>query len=281
MAEQENQETGDVNWDEANAFWNGKEVGGVEQGEEEEEEEPEQQEEQGDGLVDVRIKGRTVRMTPDDAAAYDQLLSEVRERDGRLGGELSQLRERLARQEGMLTGLQKPTEVEMPAPPPAKLAMEDWEEYHRQWVSYNARMMTLQREDLEGRYNEAEERRTRVATESDRNVAWAQRFYNDYSHLDAPELKGIVRDVYTEYRSEVDGLGTVQDQHARLAELAEQRILAIKRAGKPGSTERPPQVEGAGRPRSPGRTKPVADKPMTGEDWMRRKRAQLRGEQVS
>ena len=277
--EQENQETGDVDWDEANAFWNGKGAEGedTEQGEEEE---PEQQEEQGDGLVDVRIKGRTVRMTPDDAAAYDQLLSEVRERDGRLGGELSQLRERLARQEGMLTGLQKPETVEMPTPPPASLAMENWEEWHRQWVTYNARMMQLQREELHGEYQAAEAQRTRMDAESRQNVAWAQRFYNDYPHLDDPELKDTIQAVYVRNKPTIDGLGTVEDQYAKLAELAEQRILAIKRAGKPGSTERPPQVEGAGRPRSPGRTKPVADKPMTGEDWMRRKRAQLRGEKT-
>lgn len=266
-----------VDFDGANAFFNGQPEEEEEQdGEEEEEEE----QDEGDGLVEVRVKGQAIRLTPENASAIQRLIDEGRERDGRLGGELAKMREALARQEGALSTMQagKTPKDEMPEPPSPTLARDDFEQYHREMIAYQSKMMLKQQEDLRGAYEEAERQRTIRETEAQQLQAWGNGFYAEYPRLDRPELKGIVRDAYVANGTEIDAL-PLTEQYARLAELAEERIVAVNSALKT-NTDRPPRVEGAGRSRPTGqKTKPDV-KPMSGEEWMRRKRAQMRGEKV-
>lgn len=277
--EQDTQETEGVDYEAANAFWNGQAEG--EESEIDEQQEGEEEDgEEGQEAVEVRIKGRTVLMTPEDAAAYQEFVRETRERDGRLGGELAQLRERLARNEGALSTLQSagtPTAAEELAPPSDKLALEDWAEYHRQMTAWQARLVQRQASELEARYAAAEAERTQTTAQAEQDTRWVTDFYTEYNHLDRPELKSIVRDAYVARQTEIDALPQ-SEAHALLAELAQERILQVNRALQ-NKTDRPPRTEGAGR-QSTARKKDTEEKPMSGEAWMRRKRAQLRGEKV-
>src|SRR6185295_17880692 len=91
---------GTVEWDAAAEFFNGKEKAAGD-------EPAVEGTDQGDGLVEVRIKGKTVKMHKEAADAYSEFVRETRERDGRLGGEIAQLRERSARLEGMIENVNR------------------------------------------------------------------------------------------------------------------------------------------------------------------------------
>jgi hypothetical protein len=275
--ETQQQEEGKVDWEAAADLFNGKAEGA------DDESAPETPSE--DGMVPVRIRGREVRMPKEAADAYREQMREVRERDGRRGGEIAQLREQTARLEGMVTTVRdagKSASADDLKPPPAKLAIENFEEWQRQFLAYHGQMMLRQQADLEGKYTTDQLAQRQQAAKDAEQRAWAQKFYAENPHLNKPHLHDIVTSVYRRNAQEIDALTkvSVEDAHERLAELADEAVVAIKSDGKriEGETRnRPPRLEGAGTPGGKGKG---ADTfvPATASSWSARKRAQLRGE---
>jgi hypothetical protein len=237
---------------------------------------------QRDDLVEVSVKGRKVRMTKEAADVLEEFRREVRERDGRLGGENAQLRERLARLEGMLETVARPKETgpALPSPPSPELARLDFDEYHRQLLQYQAAMMIHQQQEIENslvsRYQAEREKemKDRAAT------MWVERFYAKYPHLAKTHLRPIVQSVYYENAKEINNEADVERAHARLAELAEERLLAIKNEGKEIDQKKPPRLEGSGVPPARGESAPSTVRRLSAADWQRKERARLRGDAV-
>ena len=144
-----------VDWQSANDFFNGKTP---EEGDDKDADaETPAAEDDSPKLVEVSIRGRKVLMSEEAANAHRDYMREVRERDGRLGGEIAQLRERSAKLEGALDTIAKGqgrTREDDLRPPPAKLAIEDFEEYHRQMVTYNEALMARGQAELVERYEQ-------------------------------------------------------------------------------------------------------------------------------
>lgn len=234
-------------------------------------------------FVQVRIKGRTLTLPREDAEAFEEYRREARERDGRLGGELQQYRERLAALEAvqkdrqMLAQAGKQTQ-EVPQKPPWKLAIENFEEYERQYDAYVDHKIASARRELVEAYNE-EQRSIREATIKEQtNRAWVGGFYSENSHLDKPLLRPIVAQVFTENQRELEGYGDdVVSAYSRLAELAESRIVELTSTGR--SLRKPPAVEGA--QSAPRRVvvKSPRDENFSTADWVTRERAKMFGQE--
>lgn len=241
-------------------------------------------------LVPVRIKGRQVMMSKEAADAHAEFVRETRERDGRLGGEIANLRERSARLEGMIETVRAPQRAaDDIEPPPAKLAIENYEEYHRQMLAYNAAMMMRQQVEIEQKYNSDQGQRQAAAREEARKKAWADGFYAENPHLNKPRVRDLVVAVYRDNHKEIDSLineGDVTGANERLAELADEALLDIKKGeGRPASQQantsnRPPHLEGAGTPSNDKGSKADRFTPVSSASWVSRKRAALRGEKV-
>lgn len=233
-----------------------------------------------EGLVEVSIQGRKVKMPAEAADAYHDFVKKTRERDGRLGGELNQLRERSAKLEGMVESLKGgPREEADIKPPDPNLAREDWEEYHRQMMTYNATMMQRQQAELEGRYRQDLSQREAQESEESRQQLWAKHFYQTNPELDKPHLRSLVHAVYQEHATEINSYTDVEDQHTRLADLANKRRLAIMMDGKTTKTKTPPRVEGVSKTASPSKT--TEEKEFSQTDWLYRTRARMRGEKLA
>lgn len=227
--------------------------------------------------VEVSIRGRKVKMTSEAAEAYADFVKETRERDGRLGGEIASLRERTAKAEGMIETLRAPVREVDIKPPDARLASTDLEAWQTQWVAYHEAKSAKLAADLEAqRLRESRTRQAAVDKEQ-HGRAWADRFYGANPHLNDSNLKPLVHSVYVEHAAELDGLPD-RDAHERLAELADERVLAIRSAGKTNPTSKPPRLEG------PGGASPKApvekDRAFTSASWSARKQAELRGDKI-
>lgn len=278
LEEGQEQEDSGVAWDAASDFFNGKEAAG---------EQPAADAPSEDGTVDVRIKGKTVKMSKEAADAYTEFVRETRERDGRLGGEIAQLRERSARLEGMIETVNRSGKPESAddsdiKPPPAALAIENFGEWQRQFLAYHGAMMLRQQAELEGKYTSDVQQRSQQAAADAAQRAWADRFYAQNPHLNKPHLRDIVTSVYQRNAKELNDLNAtnIADAHDRLAELADAEIVAIKSDGKKiesANTNRPPRLEGAGSPGAKGKQRDTFV-PASSASWSARKRAALRGE---
>lgn len=277
------EDEGSVDWNAANEFYNGK----AQAADEAADDAAPGNDQGGDGLVEVRIKGKTVKMNKEAADAYSAFVRETRERDGRLGGEIASLRERSARLEGMIETVRdagKPASADADiTPPPAKLAIENFEEWQRQMLAYQGAMMLRQQSELETKYATDQRQQQMQAQADAAQKSWADRFYASNPHLNKPHLRDIVTSVYRRNSGEIDALNRsdVTEAHDRLAELADAEIVAIKSDGKKieGSTQRrqPPRLEGAGTP-SGDRGNADTHRPTSAASWSQRKRAELRGE---
>lgn len=239
---------------------------------------PEKTEQPAGDLVEVSVRGRKVKMTQEAAEAHAEFVRQTRERDGRLGGELQQLRERLARTEGAIaaTTAGKPAKADELQPPPADLAIQDYAEYHRQMLAYNKASMELQKLELVEQYNQREEAKVSAARRNQEQTKWATDFFAGNPELGKPYLRPIVKDVYLEHSAEIDAINEsdgAKAAHERLAELSHERLVAIKSEGKQlESTTKPPRLEGAGAPA--GKRVETPAKEFTLSDWKRKKREQ-------
>jgi hypothetical protein len=230
--------------------------------------------------VDFRINGRTLSLPREDAEALEAARREQRERDGRLGGELQTTRERLAALEAVIAdrgAVDSTGQPEAPKRPDAKLALDDIEEWQRQYDAFTDHRIAVARQELVEAYNE-EQAQTRQAQITEQgNRAWVQGFYQDNEHLDKPALRAVVSQVYTENREELGQFGDdVAGQYNRLSELTETRIAELTSTSR--TLRKPPAVEGATRTTRTVRTAPLRDKPFSSADWSAREREKMKGD---
>lgn len=213
--------------------------------------EAEDAEEAGSGEDEVRefsYRGKTVKVDPTTHEILEGLRREARGANGRLGSELARTRERLARMEGMLASRpaggsedgDSDADLEKLRPDP-KLATRDIEAWQRQYDGYRDAKEARRLQKLEERYREDVATQARQREEAARTQEWADRFYSTYDHFDDPLLKKVVTDAYLEHRAEIDAYGPegIEEAHARLAELADERLVRLKKAGKAADTETP------------------------------------------
>lgn len=184
-----------------------------------------------------RYRGKTVKVDADTYEVLEGLRKESRGANGRLGSELARTRERLARMEATLAARETPqhdgeADLDKLRPDP-KLATRDIDAWQAQNEIYQDAKVARRFEQLEQRYRAEVAQNENKAAEAARTAAWASRFYDTYDHLDDPTIKPVVLQAYLDNKHEIDALGDDTDgQHERLAELADERLLRLKRAGK-------------------------------------------------
>jgi hypothetical protein len=282
--ENQSSDEGTVNWAAAEAFLTGRDAEAADpEGDGEGADDTTQNEPE---FVEVSVKGRKIKMAPADAAAFEDFRREVRERDGRLGGENAQLKERLARIEGMLEAQAK--REEKPAipdvtPPDPRLAETDFAEWQRQNTIYHAAMMQKMAAELRAEYDKdkaaiTSDLKNQSAKEREERESkqWAEQFYGTYTHLNKPNLRAIVQGVYNSNAQEINAAGSTVEQQKLLATKVEQAVMELTMTGKEiNRNNKPPRVEGAGAPRSKEQPKPV--EVVTGASWQAKRRALMRG----
>lgn len=269
-----------VDWDAAAAYMNGRGDPDGEEAGEESDAAPTERE--------FSYRGKKVRVDAETFALLESLRNEARGTNGRIGAELARTKERLARLEGAASARPSGERSDEPElrPPDPKLAIQDFAEYQRQDLAYHRAEMDRLKRDLEARYAGDQEQLRRAADAERKNTEWADRFYSAHDHLDLPIVKPIVSQVYIENKAEIDDIeqsdGTDAAQ-ARLAELADQRLVEVRKLGKSGTqSRRPPRVESSGgAPRTVER--PAADESSYsgGQGWLAKERARMRGEGAS
>jgi len=272
------QEAGTVNWKAAGDF-----LTGQAQAAENQEAPPasESAANETPEVVEVSIRGRKVKMSAEDAEAYQEFVRDTRDRDGRLGGEMQNLRDRLAKTEGMLEVTQRAVKpADEIRPPDPKLAEEDFGEYNRQWQVYTDAKTARVRAELLDEIESRENRRTQVQSEDDVASRFVSTFYSRHEHLSDPETKDVVQLVYQKHAQEIDGLrkaGRNDEAQDRLAELADAKIVALRAGSKQANSNKPPRIEGRGTPPTRAAA-PEPEAEFSASDWVRQKRAALRGD---
>lgn len=229
-------------------------------------------------LVEVRLRGHTLMLPPEQAAAIEEYRRENRERDGRLGGQISQYQERLARLEAIQAErdrLAMQATEDAPRRPDPELALRDFPKWEQQWAEYQQYEQAKLIHSLETRYVQEREAEKRALAIAQRNEAWANSFYTSNPHLNKPVLKPVVAAVFRENQQELESYG--DDYGAafhRLAQLTDARVKEIMSLGKP-NPNRAPSLEASGSraPKKPA-SKPTPD--FTMSDWSARKRAQAK-----
>lgn len=228
-------------------------------------------------LVDVSIRGRKVKMLPEDAEAYKALIKDFRDRDGRLGGELQALKDRVAKSETGLAAVAKvATQASAPKPPDIKLAEEDFAAYHQQMLEYqDARERQLRAELLD----RAEATQAPAATTRDEGAEWVTGFFRRHEHLGDEATRTIVQAAYNKNQSEIEALRRIDPEGAqdRLAELVDETIVAARARRTTSNAARPPRLEGAGSPPAAKTTVEKPVEPLSAATWSAKKRAALRG----
>jgi hypothetical protein len=236
---------------------------------------------------EFKYRGTTVKV---DAATHDLLESlrrEARGTNGRLGSELSQARERLARLEGAFSAQpQRTTPGDDLTPPDPILATKDIAAWQRQYDEYHTAKTTRQMEALEKKHFDFVRNLETRTHEAQAQKQWADTFYQSYDHLDHPELKPIVAQAYTEHKEEIDAFGTdLEGAYERLAELADARLIRLRAAGRDADTpnsdnhRRPPRIESSAGPAPRGK---VEDTPreFSAASWAAKQRLKLAGREA-
>lgn len=188
---------------------------------------------------EFRYRGKTLKVDAETHEMLESLRKESRGANGRLGSELARTRERLARMEATLAArAEKPAEdndadLERLRPDP-KLATRDIDAWEAQYTTYRDAKEARRLEKLEAKYLADQAAQQERARENARTQAWAARFYDTYDHFDDPLLKKVVTDAYIEHKDEIDAYGPEgeEEAHARLAELADDRLVRLRKAGK-------------------------------------------------
>lgn len=201
--------------------------------------EPEQEaESHEDDVLEFKYRGKTLRVDREQYEVLEGLRREARGANGRLGSELARTRERLARMEATLAAREErparedDSDLERLKPDPI-LATRDIAAWQQQYDSYRDAKEARRIEKLEQRYIADVTRSQEQAREASRTQAWADRFYSTHDHLDDPAIKPIVTQAYIENKHEIDSYGDdVEAAHERLAELADERLVRLKKAGR-------------------------------------------------
>lgn len=227
-----------------------------------------------------KYRGKTLTaQSPEEATAIEELIVENRRQSGRLGDENHQLKERLARLEGRLDAPTSVPVVPDILPPTIDLARTDPERWQADLLAYNAAMAARLKDEIESDVRAELTRKDQQAAEEAAVRSWGDGFYAAHDHLDNPHRRTIVQAVYREHAKEIasfgDDTGAAYD---RLAELADDAIAVIAGSGRPSRhTTRPPRLEGPSA-RSVTR-QPDPERPaLTGNSWLAKERARMRGE---
>jgi hypothetical protein len=247
-----------------------------------------------DEVKEFRYRGKTVKVNAEQHELLEDLRREARGANGRIGSELARTKERLARMEGMLASRQAGGEEAPEADlerlrPDPKLATRDIDAWTKQNDIYQDAKVARRLEQLETKYREDVASNQQKAAEAARTQAWADRFYATYDHFDDPLLKKVVTDAYLEHRAEIDNYGEdVEQAHERLAELADDRLLRLRKAGKLADPEDPnannrrrlPTFESSARatPRGEPKEKPdESRRNFSASSWSAKERLRLTG----
>jgi hypothetical protein len=233
---------------------------------------------------EFKYRGKTLRVDADTYEVLAGLNREARGANGKLGAELAQTRERLARLEGATARQVEDRKPEDDIKPPDPLlATKDIAAWQAQYDAYHTAKMAQQAARLEEKYMGAvREVNDRVQT-AQRDAKWAEGFYSSYDHLDHPDIKPIVSQVYQENFDEIKNLeGDLEGQYDRLAELADARILRLRRVGTETDNDtepkqrRRPRLESSAGPTPRGKTE---DKPreFSAASWVARQRLKMNG----
>lgn len=212
---------------------------------------------------EFKYRGKAVKVDADTYELLESLKKEARGANGRLGSELAQYREKLARLEGMVTARQPDPTDDVPAiqPPDPLLATRDIAAYQRDLLAYHAAREVQLQEKLERKYMATINEAKAINESKAKEVAWADDFYRAYDHLDDKALKPVVAQVYAENQEEILLLRQTDSEAAqeRLAELTDARLLRVAegvsgRGNTNTKSNRPPRVESsaAATPRGKG-----------------------------
>lgn len=263
---------GTVDWAGAKDFFTGTEVPAMEDAT------PKEETTQDPQLVEVKLKGRTLKLSAEDAAAVEAFRREGRERDGRIGGENAAMKERLARLEGRIEEQTRAPRESRPSITRAdpKLVETDFAAWQVQQETYYAAKMAEMKMELEVKYEMDRTQEREQAQEAARVKSWADTFYSDHDYLDNPRLRGTVQTVYVNHQNDILAAGAVKDQHTLLASLVDDELVELRKVGKT-NTRQPPRLEGSSTP-STRMPKDDERKPVTAASWVAQKRAQMRGD---
>lgn len=234
-------------------------------------------------VKEFKYRGKTVRVDADTYTLLEDLKRDARGQNGRLGSELSRLRERLVQIEaGQQRPARRPEEEAPLTPPDPVLATKDIAAWQREYDAYHTAKTARQMRELEEKHfsfvREVQER----TQASQREREWADGFYRNYDHLDHPEIKPIVAQAYTEHKEEIDALGHDPDAaYERLAELADARLVRLRSAGRdadpnPTTNRRPPRVESSAGPTPRARTE-APPREFSAASWAAKQRQKFAG----
>lgn len=231
-------------------------------------------------FVEFRHRGRTLKVDKDTATVLEELRRDARGQNGRLGSELAQTRERLARLEGEIGARREPEQEAQLTPPDPLLATRDIAAWQRQYDAYHTAKTERMQRDLERKYLADRDQMTAQLTRGQKDREWADRFYSRHEHLDDPDLKPIVSQVYVEHKAEIDAYGDdLQGAHDHLAELADARLVRLRKAGRAEietDKRRPPRVETSAGPTPKGKPE---EKPrdFSAARWVAEQRLKMSG----
>lgn len=237
-------------------------------------------------LKKFKYRGKEVEVDADTYGLLEEIRRDARGQNGRLGSELGQARERLARLEAIVATREQPAATR-PAltPPDPLLATRDIAAWQREYDAYNAAQRELLKTELEEKYlGHVREVQSRVES-TQRETQWADAFYATYDYLDHPDLKPTVAQVYTEHEREILALKETDPEQAaeRLAELVDKRLHSIRTVGREGAgqptTTRPPRFESSAgaAPRSQVEAPP---REFSASSWVARQRLLMSGRAV-
>jgi hypothetical protein len=161
------------------------------------------------------------------------------------------------------------------------LATRDIAAYQRQLLAFEDAKLERRLAAMESKYTaHVQEIGNRVVA-SQAEKEWADRFYDSYDHLDSPEIKPVVAQVYTEHKAEIDAFGgDAEGAYERLAELADDRLVRLRKAGKDTETtttnRRPPRIESAAGATPRGKTEEKV-RDFSAASWVARQRLKMQG----
>lgn len=238
---------------------------------------------------EFRYRGKTLRVDAATHEVLEGLRREARGANGRLGSELARTREQLARLEGRVAAAPAASQTDdLPPEPDPMLATRDIAAWQRQMAAHQDAKLERRLQAIEARKNQELAQARAEAEDAQRQQAWADRFYQEYDHLDHNAIKPVVLQAYLENRSEIDALreaGDTAGSYDRLAELADDKLVQLKNAGKDADTattpnRRPPRLESTAGATPRGKTNEAPPREFSAASWAAKARLRMTGQAV-
>lgn len=191
-------------------------------------------------VVKLTVGGREVEVSSETAEAIRR---EMDARAGRYGSELQQLREQIARLEGVTSAqvkkVEKDEDIEPPDPELLNPASEKFDpaSYHEQMLAYQEALVVGVTQRLEERRTKATETTQQQQADAQKWTAYVAAFYES-----APELadkRDIVTAVYRANFETLKALPSDADVYRELRRLTHARIEKLAPAAKPAAPKAP------------------------------------------